>query len=104
MKHLLALLVLSPILVFAQISDDFSDGNFNQNPQWVGNQDKFIVNDDLRLQLIDSDAGSAVLTTANNFATNCEWRLWVKLSFSPSSNNYARIYLTADNEDSQHWY
>lgn len=99
MKHLLALLLLSPILVFAQISDDFSDGNFNQNPQWVGNQDKFIVNDDLRLQLIDSDAGSAVLTTANNFATNCEWRLWVKLSFSPSSNNYARIYLTADNED-----
>ena len=99
MKHLLTYLLLCPILVFTQVSDDFSDGNFTQNPTWLGDQDKFIINDDFRLQLNDNDAGSAILTTANNFAANCEWRLWVKLSFSPSSNNNARVYLVTDNDD-----
>lgn len=99
MKHLLTLLLLSPIIVFAQISEDFSDGNFTQNPSWLGNQNKFIVNDDFILQLKDSEAGLSMLSTDNNIATNCEWRFWVKLSFSPSSNNNARVYLIADNND-----
>lgn len=99
MKHLLTLLLLYPIIVFTQISDDFSDGNFTQNPTWLGNQEKFVVNNDLRLQLKDDEAGVSILTTVNNTATNCEWRIWVKLSFSPSSNNNARVYLIADNAD-----
>ena len=99
MKHLFAYLLLCPILVFTQVSDDFSDGNFILNPEWTGNQDKFVVNDDLILQLKDSDAGLSVLTTPNSIAINCEWRIWVKLSFSPSSNNNARIYLITDNAD-----
>lgn len=99
MKHLLTLLLLYPIIVFTQISDDFSDGNFTQNPTWQGNQEKFVVNNDLRLQLKDDEAGLSILTTVNNTAKNCEWRIWVKLSFSPSSNNNARVYLIANNAD-----
>lgn len=99
MKYLLTLVLLCPLLVFTQVSEDFSDGNFTQNPSWTGNQDKFIVNDDLNLQLSDADEGLSFLCTNNSFALNCEWRLWVKLSFSPSSNNNSRIYLIADNDD-----
>ncbi len=99
MKHLLTLIILYPFLVFAQITEDFSDGDFTQNPAWSGNQEKFIVNDDFRLQLMDADAGTAILSTDNFMATNCEWRFWVKLSFSPSSNNNARVYLVSDNSD-----
>ncbi len=99
MKYLLTLFVLCPIFVFAQLIEEFSDGDFMQNPSWIGNQDKFIVNDDFRLQLFDTDAGTAVLSTANSMAINCEWRFWVKLSFSPSSNNNARIYLVSDKSD-----
>ena len=99
MKHLLTLILLWPFLVFAQISDDFSDSDFTQNPTWNGNQEKFVVNDDFKLQLQDSDAGMVFLSTINNIGANCEWRLLVKLSFSPSTNNNARVYLLADNDD-----
>ena len=99
MKYLISLFILCPFLVFAQIIDDFSDGDFTQDPAWFGNQDKFIVNDDFKLQLMDTEAGTAILSTSNFMAINCEWRFWVKLSFSPSSNNNARIYLVSDNSD-----
>ena len=41
------------------------------------------------------------LSTPHNFTSfdQKEWRIWTKQSFSPSSSNYARIYLTADNPD-----
>lgn len=87
------------MLVFTQVLEDFSDGDFTQNPLWTGNQDKFIVNNDLNLQLSDTDAGLSFLCTNNNFALNCEWRLWVKLAFSPSSNNNSRIYLISDTDN-----
>ncbi|PLX12778.1 MAG: hypothetical protein C0598_05415, partial [Marinilabiliales bacterium] len=88
-----------PVLVFAQFTDDFSDGNFSSNPPWMGNTEKFQINEDFILQLNDSDAGDVKLFTASNKATNCEWRFWIKLAFSPSANNNARVYLIADDED-----
>lgn len=99
MKQLLTLFCLWPFLLSAQFIDDFSDGNITQNPVWQGNTEKFKINDDLVLQLNDVTEGEALLFTDNNYATNCEWRFWIKLSFSPSGNNNARVYLVADNEN-----
>jgi hypothetical protein len=99
MKHLLTLVLLCPMLVFTQVTEDFSDGNFTQNPVWTGNSEHFIINDEQNLQLLNSEAGLSTLSTPNAKATNCEWRIWVRLSFSPSANNNARIYLISDNPD-----
>ena len=87
------------LLLNAQVSDDFEDGDFTQNPSWTGTQSLFKINTSKQLQLNDAQEGEAFLTTTNAMAINTEWRFWVKLSFSPSSNNNARFYLISDKED-----
>jgi hypothetical protein len=86
-------------MAFAQINDNFSDGDFSQNPPWAGDTGMFKINADLILQLNDDKAGESVLYTNNSLGIDCEWRFWVKLSFSPSANNNARIYLLSENDD-----
>ena len=89
------------IFVFGQISEDFSDGNFTLNPIWNGNNSTFIVNSSYQLQSYNTIASTSFLTTDHTITTleNKEWRFWVKLSFSPSSNNNAKVYLTSTNSD-----
>ena len=84
---------------FAQTEDDFSDGEFGENPEWTGDGSLFIVNNNHQLQLNDVDAGKAFLVTGQHFVSNTEWRFWIRMPFAPSSNNFARVYLAADKAD-----
>ncbi|MCL2510854.1 MAG: lamin tail domain-containing protein [Bacteroidales bacterium] len=81
----------------AQMEDDFSDGDFTQNPKWIGDESLFIVNSNFQLQLNDTDERTASLATEQRLIANTEWRFWIRMSFSPSNNNYAQVYLAADN-------
>ena len=36
---------------FSQLTENFSDGDFNNNPKWTGDTLEFIVNSDFKLQL-----------------------------------------------------
>jgi len=99
MKTFFLIFFLLPTLILAQVTDDFEDGDFTQNPGWSGTETNFIVNTSSQLQLNDTAANISYLVTANSLATDCEWRCWVKLSFSPSANNNARIYLVSDQSD-----
>lgn len=87
---------------FSQLNEEFSDGNFTFQPNWIGTDAKFIINTSYQLQLKAKDtiASSAYLSSPHLLTTieNSEWRVWVKQSFSPSGNNFSKIYLTADNE------
>ena len=99
MKTFFLIFFLLPTLILAQVTDDFEDGDFTQNPSWTGTETNFIVNTSNQLQLNDITANNSYLVTANSLATDCEWRCWVKLSFSPSANNNARVYLLSDQSD-----
>jgi len=94
------LLVVLPFASFAQLQDDFNDGDFTNNPAWGGLVDSFIVNASQQLQLNASATGAATsyLSVANAMASlaNTEWRFWIKQSFSPSSSNFGRVYLVSD--------
>ncbi|MFM7662227.1 MAG: lamin tail domain-containing protein [Bacteroidota bacterium] len=87
--------------VSAQVVDNFSDGDFTANPTWSGTTADFIVNSSQQLQLNNTVAATSYLSTPHNLPdlNAKEWRIWVKQSFSPSSSNYGRVYLTADNAD-----
>ncbi len=99
MRYLLVLFLWLPVLLPAQVFDDFEDGDFTQNPPWTGTENRFRVNDNKQLQLSDTAAGSAYLSTSNTMISATEWRFYIKLSFSPSSNNNARFYLVSDHAD-----
>ena len=97
-KIVLFLLLIAPIQCIAQIFDDFSDGDFTENPMWSGTESLFIVNNSNQLQLNAESAGNAWLFCEGDVSTNVvngeyEWRFWLREAFSPSSNNYADIYL-----------
>jgi len=99
MKKLFALYIL--LLAFcvpaaAQISDNFGDGDFTNNPAWSGDNADFIVNAGFQLQLNSTAADTSSLSFASPFATNCEWQFWCRMNFSPSDNNNTRFYLTSD--------
>ena len=83
----------------AQLFDDFSDGNFTSNPEWIGNTGSFIVNVNKQLQLDTAGSGLKYLSTSSTYAVNTEWEFWVRLGFSPSDNNNLRIYLISDQTD-----
>ena len=97
MKKILLLLLLYPFILFGQISDDFSDGDFSQNPTWMGTVDKFIVNDKGQLQLNAETAGTAWIATRVTEYETMEWRFWFREAFAPSGNNFTDVWLCADN-------
>jgi len=95
----LIIFFLFSVSLMAQINDDFSDGNFNADPSWTGNSENFIINTGLQLQLNAAAEGESFLSTPNTEFNETEWRFWIKLSFSPSANNFARVYLVSDQSD-----
>lgn len=98
MKKTLVLLLFLPLWSVAQVTDDFSDGDFSAHPAWVGTDSSFMVNNNYQLQLAASGAGEAWLSTpiSSMGVADFEWRFWIKESFSPSGNNYAVVWLCAD--------
>ncbi len=100
MRKTLLLFLILPIFSMAQVMDDFSDGDFSLNPTWVGTDTNFIVNTSLQLQSVATSAGEAWLSTPiGNASQEMEWRFWIRENFSPSGNNYAEVWLSADSAD-----
>ena len=99
MKKTLFILLLLPLSLFAQVTDDFSDGNFTQNPAWSGMVDKYLVNSNLQLQLNAEGEGTAYLSLPFTEYETMEWQFWIREAFSPSGNNYTDVWLSADNAD-----
>ena len=93
----LAVCILSFFFSFPQIYDPFSDSDF---PNWVGDRELFIVNNNHELQLNATEAGVAYLSHPSSQCHDVwEWLFHIRLPFSPSNNNFARVYLTANTTD-----
>ena len=99
MKKLLVILLFLPQILFCQLSDNFEDGDFTSNPSWNGSTDQFIVNSNFQLQLNALAEGNAYLTSTYSSQGITEWHFFIKLSFSPSGNNFARVFLSSDAAD-----
>ena len=81
----------------AQFFDDFSDGDFSQNPAWVGMADSFFVSTG-QLRSQSGTASSADLYLSMPAQGTAEiWRFFFRLNFNPSSQNYAEVWLMSDN-------
>lgn len=98
-KVILFLAFLVSLTGYCQFNDDFSDGDFTENPAWIGDLSHFEVNSSGQLHLHSTGSDTSYLFTRSETATNTEWDFWIKLSFNTSANNYARIYLCLDTLD-----
>lgn len=99
MKKILLLLLLLPLSLFAQVTDDFSDGDFTQDPAWSGTTEQYTVNNSKQLQLNAESEGMAYLSLSITEYESMEWQFWIREAFAPSSNNYSDVWLCADNAD-----
>lgn len=92
-------MIIMPVMVYTQVVEDFSDGDFTNNPIWMGDTSKFEVNASKQLHLRSSGSDTSFLSTSNSRIAETEWSFWVKLSFNTSVNNFARVYLVSDHDD-----
>ncbi|MEL6863827.1 MAG: lamin tail domain-containing protein [Bacteroidota bacterium] len=95
----LIIAVLSWFSAFAQLQDDFSDGDLSINPTWQGDVDSFIVNDNFEVQLQANTSGRSTLYVPVDLPDSVLWTFYFRLEFAPSSSNQLRIYLQADQAD-----
>ncbi len=102
MKQVLLLVcVFSCGMLHAQITDDFTDGNFTSNPLWSGSNGgaDFIISDN-KLRSNSNTVNTAFfLSTASTLSTGAQWEFWVNLQFSTSGANYTDVYIISDKED-----
>lgn len=90
--------ICAPAILFSQFHDDFSDGDFTNDPPWTGDGDKFIIEAGM-LRLMDTGPGMAHLVTESAVMNHTQWDFWVRIAFTPSDNNHPRIYLTSNTSD-----
>ena len=97
MKKILFIIigVLGTFLAMAQqgFSDDFSDGNFTQNPEWISTAvAAFSVNPKKALQLTAPSAGKAGIKTKYLSDTAMVWEFYIQMDFPPSGSNRLIIF------------
>lgn len=98
MRFIFILFLFITSFASAQVSDNFSDGDFTASPAWSGDAAEFTVNASQQLQLNNTVADTSYLSTASPAASlnNIQWTFYIKQSFAPSGNNFGRVYLASD--------
>ncbi len=97
----IALLVLSST-VQAQVSDDFSDGDFTTGTAWSGSAALFTVVDDGGNQRLRSNSATAAnyyLSTPSTVVNDAQWEWYMDLRFATSGANYVDVHLMSDAAD-----
>lgn len=78
------------------VFDDFSDDNFSQNPTWFGTGTLFKINSSKQLQSNNGSQSESYLALPISIPSECEWQVWFKCSFNPSTQNVFRWYILSD--------
>lgn len=86
------------LVCHAQFTDDFSDGDFTENPTWSGDDSLFVVeNQTLRSQR--DGAFEYGLSTPSSLVDDAQWEFWINLNFATSGANFVDVFLMADDPD-----
>jgi len=97
---LLAALLLT-LSAHAQLSENFTDGDFTQNPAWTGDAAGFQINAQKQLQ----SSGPATTGSQLQLVTPCTasigttWEFWANLKLATSGSNYADVWLLSAQAD-----
>ncbi|MBK6983357.1 MAG: hypothetical protein IPH32_00720 [Bacteroidetes bacterium] len=87
-------------LLNAQVTDNFSDGDFTGNPVWtLSSASDFSVGASQLKSANTTTNSNFYISTTNTLTSNCTWEFWVNLQFSTSGSNYVDAYLISDNSN-----
>ncbi|MBL7842563.1 MAG: lamin tail domain-containing protein [Cyclobacteriaceae bacterium] len=96
---LFAFLAISQVC-FAQFSDNFSDGDYTQNPAWTPDNPSNWLVDNGQLRSNSSVASSSFwISTPSAKVTEAQWEFFVNLQFNTSGANYVDVYLVSANQN-----
>ena len=97
-KLLIIITLLFSIPAIAQFTDDFTDGDFTNNPTWSGDNALFTAaTGELNSQ--NTGANTYYLSTPSTTALNAQWDFYFNMMFGTSGANYVDVYLTSDVAD-----
>lgn len=84
--------------LFSQFTDDFTDGDFTNNPTWSGDNALFTAaTGELNSQ--NTGANTYYLSTPSVTALNAQWDFYFNMMFGTSGANYVDVYLVSDVAD-----
>lgn len=91
------------ITVPNSLDEHFDDGDFTQNPIWIGSTGDFIINTENQLTLNtvanNSSNRSYLSTPVRINMDSTEWQALIYLNFSPSNNNNVKYFLMSNVSD-----
>lgn len=82
-------------LINAQVADNFTDGNYTQNPNWLGDDSIFQVTSG-QLRLKGTISSEAFLATSHVQSDSVTWQFYTRFALSPSTQNFSRFYVMSD--------
>ena len=97
-KRILAILLcLTSIGVKAQFSDNFTDGDFTNNPVWAGDNAFWQITNGQLNSNGPAVSGTVIqMATPSALASNVQWEFFANIKYGTSSSNYMDIFLTSD--------
>ena len=89
-------------ILFAQVNEQFTDGDFTTNPVWSPSVSNDFVVASGQLQSNNTLASSSFyISTPSTTSSNAQWEFFVNLKFATSGSNYVDAFLMADNSNLQ---
>ncbi len=100
MKKIIILFgIFSNLFVFSQVqeswSDNFTDGNFTDNPTWVGADSVYNVESNI-LKLAANVNGTYCLATPSKVSVDAQWEFKINFIHLPNNTNFISVYLMSD--------
>lgn len=102
MRLFFTLLIVSVFAsLSAQVTDNFSDGDFTNNPTWSGDGTEWeVLNGELHLNnTAPASSNNSYLSTPSIALNDATWEFRVRLDFNPSSTNFVEVFLASDIAD-----
>lgn len=94
----LLLALFCVVITQAQFTDDFTDGDFTNNPVWSGDNALFTATTN-ELNSQSPGAATYYLSTVSTLALNAQWDFYFNMQFGTSGANYVDVYLISDVAD-----
>ncbi len=95
------LIVFAFASLSAQVTDNFADGDFTNNPTWSGDALEWeVLNGELHLNnTAPASSNNSYLSTPSMALNNGTWEFRVRLDENPSSTNFVEVFLASDIAD-----